>query len=194
MFGTGWAEELCESLSCKWCIAFFPKGESLHREKPGRQRKKVKEEKETYSTYQDFGTAREWFRSLHTYAHLFSPIFNLPPTLPVSLWVSLPPNSHSRLSLHVTQTFLSLCFSSSVPVPALGRGSKRREKQGKQLYHFFHLVTKQTARTTTTSTTAIKMDVLQHRSFASLERAVSEGCRGLTTSLPGGIEALDRKS
>lgn len=66
-----------------------------------------------------------------------------------------------------------------------------REKQGKQLYHFFHLVTKRTARTSTTSTTTMKMEVLQHRSFASLETAVSEGCRALTTSLRGGIEAFE---
>lgn len=191
MFGTRGAEELCESLSCKWGTALFSKGESLRREKPSRQRKKVKAEKETHSTYQVFRTAREWFSSLHTYAYLFSPVFNLPPILLVSLWISLPPNS-TVLSLHVTQTFFSLCFSSSFPVPALVRGSKRREKQGKQLYHFFfHLVTKRTARTRTTSTTTIETDVLQHGSFASLEKTVSGGCRGLSTSLRGGIEAFE---
>lgn len=30
-------------------------------------------------------TTREWFRSLYTYAHVFSPIFNLSPILLVSL-------------------------------------------------------------------------------------------------------------
>lgn len=66
-----------------------------------------------------------------------------------------------------------------------------REEKNNEKTFFFHLVTKRTARTTTTSTITIKMDVLQHRSLASLERAVSEGCRGLTTSLRGEIEASE---
>ncbi|XP_063037056.1 uncharacterized protein LOC134432141 [Melospiza melodia melodia] len=93
---------------------------------------------------------------------------------------------HPWYSLYQTS-----CFAFKIQSQHWAEAAKEEKNKGNSFTIFFHLVTKRTSRITTTSTTTIKMDVLQHRSLASRERAVSEGCRGLTTSPRGGIEAFE---
>jgi len=52
-------------------------------------------------------------------------------------------------------------------------------------------ITRTTTTTAITTTAAVITDVLRHHSFANLGREASEGDRGLTASLQGGMEASE---